>query len=50
METLTMLDAFVRNFYKSNAEKLGEWDTASHIQRQKKKKDDGGTPPPPATP
>lgn len=34
------LDAFIHQFYKSNAEKLAEWRTASHVERQKKKKDD----------
>ena len=37
------LDAFVHNFYASDAEKMGEWKTASHVQRQPKKK---ATPPP----
>lgn len=37
------LDAFVHNFYASDAEKMGEWKTASHVQRQTKKE---ATPPP----
>jgi hypothetical protein len=32
------LDAFMHNFYRSNAAKLGEWKTASHIERQPRKK------------
>ena len=40
------LDAFVHNFYKTDAEKMGEWKTASHVERQSKKK----TNPPPPTP
>lgn len=39
-------DAFMQNFYKTNAAKMGEWHTASHVERQKKKKDDA----PPTTP
>ena len=39
------LDAFVHNFFKDNAEKLGEWKTASHVERQPKK-----TPAPPPGP
>ena len=34
------LDAFMHNFYKTNAAKMGEWHSASHVERQKKKKDD----------
>ena len=37
-------DAFVHNFYKSNAEKMGEWKTASHIERQSKAKKSATTP------
>jgi hypothetical protein len=40
------LDAFMHNFYKTNAERLGEWHTASHVERQPKKKKTE-TPPPP---
>ncbi len=40
------LDAFMHNFYKDNAEMMGEWKTASHVERQSKPK----TPPPPPTP
>ena len=39
------LDAFVHNFYKDNAAMMGEWKTASHVERQNKPK-----PPPPPTP
>ena len=40
------LDAFMYNFYKNNAEKMGEWLTASHVERQPKKKKDEPVPPP----
>lgn len=40
------LDAFVNNTYKSDAEKLGEWKTASHVERQPKTKP-APTPPTP---
>ena len=32
------LDAFLHNFYRSNAQAMGEWKTASHVERQPKKK------------
>ena len=43
------LDALVHNLFKGNATTIGEWATASHVERQgsRKKKDDGkgdGTP------
>ena len=38
MTKLHQLDAFMHNFYKNNAAKLGEWHTASHIERQAKAK------------
>jgi hypothetical protein len=38
MKKVKQLDAFMHNFYKSNAEKLGEWKTASHVERQAKAK------------
>ena len=44
MVKVKQLDAFMHNFYKSNAEKLGEWKTASHIERQSKAKKAPGTP------
>lgn len=40
MTKVQQLDAFMHNFYKTNAEKMGEWHTASHVERQKKKKKD----------
>ena len=46
MTAVKQLDAFVHNFYKSDAETLGEWKTASHVERQKKSKKEE-TPPPP---
>lgn len=45
MMKVRQLDAFAHNFYKDNAEKMGEWTTASHVERQSKK-----TAAPPATP
>jgi hypothetical protein len=44
MTKVKQLDAFMHNFYKSNAEKLGEWKTASHVERQSKAKKAVGTP------
>jgi hypothetical protein len=38
------LDAFMHNFYKTNAVKMGEWHTASHVERQAK----ANKPAPPA--
>ena len=32
MIKVTLLDAFMHDFYKSNAEKLGEWKTSTHIE------------------
>jgi hypothetical protein len=34
MMKVKQLDAFIFQFYKSNAEKVGEWKTASHLERQ----------------
>jgi hypothetical protein len=48
MTAVKQLDAFIHNFYKSNAAKMGEWHTASHVERQKKKKEE--TPANPAPP
>ena len=50
------LDALIHNLFRGNAAIIGEWTTASHVERQgtRKKKDDGGNPPAggatPATP
>lgn len=38
MTAVKQLDAFMHNFYKTNAAKLGEWHTASHVERQAKTK------------
>jgi hypothetical protein len=38
MTKVQQLDAFMHNFYKSNAAKMGEWHTASHVERQAKTK------------
>lgn len=46
LRTKTQLEAFVHNFYRSNAARLGEWKTASHIERAAKKKKDGPSTPP----
>lgn len=34
MTKVHQLDAFTHNFYKTNAVELGEWHTASHVERQ----------------
>ena len=47
MTAVKQPDAFMHNFYKTNAAKLGEWHTASHVERQKKKKDVPANPAPP---
>ena len=38
MTAVKQLDAFMHNFYRSNAAKMGEWHTASHVERQAKAK------------
>jgi hypothetical protein len=40
MTKVRQLDAFMHNFYRSNAGKMGEWHTASHTERQGKKKEE----------
>jgi hypothetical protein len=48
MTKVQQLDAFAHNFYKSNAAKMGEWHTASHVERQAKtKKPETPAPPKP---
>jgi hypothetical protein len=48
MTKVQQLDAFAHNFYKSNAAKMGEWHTASHVERQaKSKKPETPAPPKP---
>lgn len=53
MTKLTQLDAFMHNFYKADMAKLGEWHTASHVERAAKKTAKpaapaaGGSPTPP---
>ena len=47
------LDALVNNLFKGNATLIGEWATASHVERQgtrKAKPATGGTTPPKANP
>jgi hypothetical protein len=46
MTKVQQLDAFMHNFYKTNAQKMGEWHSASHVERQAKPKKPA-TPPPP---
>ncbi len=47
MTKVKQLDAFIQNFYKDNATALGEWKTASHVQRapQRQKKPAPGAAP-----
>lgn len=47
MTKLALLNAFAHNFYKSDAVKMGEWLTASHVERQKKTKPAPTATPPP---
>jgi hypothetical protein len=44
------LDAFMHNFHRSNADKMGEWKTASHVERQANKKETPASPPPKPNP
>lgn len=44
------LDAFMHNFYKSNAQKMGESHTASQVERQAKAAKKTTTSPPPPKP
>src|SRR5689334_4248048 len=37
MTKVKQLDAFMQNLYKGNATKLGEWQTASRVQRAAKR-------------
>ncbi len=51
MTKVKQLDAFIHNFFKSNAEVMGEWKTASHVERAANKKEDPAKPAtPPPTP
>jgi hypothetical protein len=47
MTKVKQLDAFIQNFHRSSAEKLGEWKTASHVERQANKKETPAATPPP---
>jgi hypothetical protein len=40
------LDAFMHNFYRASAEKMGEWHTASHVEHAPKAKKKPATPAP----
>jgi hypothetical protein len=44
MTKVRQLDAFVHNLYRSNAQKMGEWHTASHVERQAQKKETPAKP------
>jgi hypothetical protein len=46
MTKVKQLDAFIHNFYKTNAEVMGEWKTASHVERAANKKEEPAKPPP----
>ena len=46
MTAVKQLNAFMHNFYKTNAAKMGEWKTASHVERQPKAKKPAAPPPP----
>ena len=37
MTKVKQLDAFMQNFYKGNPTRLGEWATASHVQKEAKR-------------
>jgi len=45
MTKVKQLDAFMHNFHRSNADKMGEWHTASHGERQANKKEGGASAP-----
>lgn len=49
---MKQLDAIMHNLYRSNAQKMGEWHTASHVERQSKanKKENPAAPPPKPNP
>ena len=46
MKKVKQLDAITHNLYRSNAERMGEWRTASHVERQANKKETPDAPPP----
>jgi len=46
MTKVKQLDAFIHNFHRSSAQKLGEWKTASHVERQANKKENPAKPTP----
>ncbi len=47
MTKVKQLDAFIHNFFKSNAEVIGEWKSASHVERSANKKEKPAAAPPP---
>lgn len=50
MTKVKQLDAFMHNLHRSSADKMGEWKTASHVERQANKKETPATPPPKPNP
>jgi hypothetical protein len=44
MTKVKQLDAFMHNFHRTNAEKMGEWKTASHVEREANKKEAPASP------
>lgn len=46
MKKVKQLDAITHNLYRSNAERMGEWRTASHVERQANKKETPAKPAP----
>jgi hypothetical protein len=50
LEARRTLDRILRNHYRSDAQKLAEWLTASRIERAPQKPDDGDQPEPPPAP
>jgi hypothetical protein len=50
MTKAKQLDAIMHNLYRNNAQKLGEWKTASHVERQANKKENPAKPNPTPNP
>jgi hypothetical protein len=46
MKKVKQLDAIMHNLYRTNAERMGEWLTASHVERQANKKEEPAKPSP----
>lgn len=47
MKKAKQLDAIMHNLYRSSAERMGEWHTASHVEREANKKEEPAAPPKP---